>query len=563
MDQNGDGIVDSEFIDYDRGLLRFPSLQPFKISDPQHPYYQHRDLLNNEAIYLESLRSTDQIYTIVADYSYQSETYNVGLFVIPNSETVRLNGRVLTRDTDYLMVYEVGTIRFFTELDEFDEIVVEFEKTPFGAGSQQAVVGVWLDYTHKPKPKSEREQNLEDRFNRLGGMQTMQTGLDNNLTNDPFSSGFPSSGTRSGRGFGNVGLGHSTFGGGFGAGGYSSFGSFGGRSRIGPSYFGGYGTGMNYFNPVYQKGFTVSTGYILTTGQKPAQIPNVNEVPNRLQAFNINTSFGREFNMAWLLNPLPFVNIQNFPLSIDFSGESAYSHNNPNSVGVALIDSMEGVKETTTIPTIKFNWKPSSVPSVQESVQAGLPTHDYSVLPTQENRALFNVVLKDREEAEAVGNYMRNRDVPASSIQPLSLSTEERLIMEVGYDFTDVVEEWGGFSNGISKSGVDYSERGFVEMWMRVEGDDDVTLYLNLGAVNEDSDADGRLDSEDLPQTLDDTTATVLLMPLILTLKTCRMHSGTLATADRILGKTLDGVMTVHFNLSLLVQTIKFWIARI
>ena len=56
LDQNGDGIVDSEFIDYDRGLLRFPSLQPFKISDPQHPYYQHRDLLNNEAIYLESLR---------------------------------------------------------------------------------------------------------------------------------------------------------------------------------------------------------------------------------------------------------------------------------------------------------------------------------------------------------------------------------------------------------------------------------------------------------------------------------------------------------------------------
>lgn len=504
LDQNGDGIVDPEFIDYDRGLLRFPNLHPFQISDPQHPYYQYRDSLSNEAIYLESLRSTDQIYTIVADYSYQSETYNVGLFVIPNSETVRLNGRVLTRDTDYMMIYEVGTIRFFTELDEFDEIVVEFEKTPFG-GSQQAVAGVWLEYTHKPKPKSAKEQNLKDRFNRLGGMQMTQTGLDSNLSGNRFSDGFPVTGTRSGGGFGNTGFGRTGFGGsGFGSG-YSNFGSFGGRSRIGPSYLGGYGTGMNYFNPVYQKGFTVSTGYILTTGQKPALVPNVNEAPNRLQAFNINTSFGREFNMAWLLNPLPFVNVQNFPLSIDFSGESAYSHNNPNSVGVALIDSMEGVKETTIIPTLKYNWKPSSVPSVPESSQTGTPPHNYSVLPTQENRVLFNVVLKDREEAEAVGNYMRNRDVPASSIQPLSLSTEERLIMEIGYDFTDVVEEWGGFSNGISKSGEDYSERGFVEMWMRVQGDDDVILYLNLGAVNEDADADGRLDSEDLPQTLEDT----------------------------------------------------------
>ncbi len=503
LDQNGDGIVDPEFIDYNRGILRFPNLNPFAINDSQHPYYRYRDSLNNDAIYLESLRSSDQIYTIVADYSYQSETYNVGLFVIPDSETVRLNGRLLTRDTDYMMIYEVGTIRFFTELDEFDEIVVEFEKTPFGGGSQQAVAGLWLEYTHKPKPKSAKEQNLEDRFNRLGGMRTMQTGLDNNLSTDPFSGGFPQTGTRSGGKFGNTGFGNSSFGG--GGSGYSSFGSFGGRSRIGPSYSGGYGTGMNYFNPVYQKEFTISTGYILTTGQKPAQIPDVNSVPNRLQAFNINTSFGREFNIAWLVNPLPFVNLQRFPLSIDFSGESAYSHNNPNSVGVALIDSMEGVKQTTTISTIKYNWKPSSIPYVRESEQSDSPAHDYSVLPTQENRALFKVVLKDREEAEAVDNYMRNRDVPASSIQPLSLSTEERLIMEVGYEFTDVVEEWGGFSNGISKSGVDYSERGFIEMWMRVQGDDDVTLYLNLGIVSEDADSDERLDSEDLPQSLEDT----------------------------------------------------------
>ena len=40
---------------------------------------------------------------------------------------------------------------------------------------------------------------------------------------------------------------------------------------------------------------------------------------------------------------------------------------------------------------------------------------------------------------------------------------------------------------------------------MRVQGDDDVTLHLNLGVVNEDTDADQRLDSEDLPNTLTDT----------------------------------------------------------
>ncbi len=507
LDRNGDGNVDSQFVDYDRGILRFPEFRPFEISDPGHPYYKYRDAINNPAIYLESLRTTDAVYTLIADYAYQSETYNVGLWVIPNSETVRLNGRELVRDADYMMVYEVGTIRFFTELDEFDEIVVEFEKTPFGGASQQAVAGAWLEYTHKPKAKSQREQNLEDRFNRLGGFQGIQPGIggDSPGGQNLFSGAGTFGNRRSyGGGFGGYGGGMGGFGGGYGGGlgGYGggySYGGFGGRSRS--SYLGSYGGGMNYFTPVFQKGFNLSTGYILNTGQRPAEIPDVNNVPNRLQAFNINTSFGRAFNIAWLFNPLPFINVRNVPLSIDFSGEAAYSHNNPNSVGVALIDSMEGAKEATTIPTLKYNWKPCSIPG-----QGTTP--DTTILETtNENRALFNVALKDKDESEAVGNYMRNRDVPASSIQPLSLSTEERLIMEVGYDFTDLVEEWGGFSSGISNAGVDFSERGFVELWMRVQGDDNVTLFLDIGIISEDTDRDERLDSEDLPDTLLDINA--------------------------------------------------------
>ena len=506
LDQNGDGNVDAQFVDYDRGLLRFPTTNPFQITDPNHPYYAYRDALNNNAIYLEGTFTNAQIYTLIADYTYQSETYNVGLFVIPNSEKVRLNGQLLTRDTDYMMIYEVGTIRFFRQLDEFDEIVVEFEKTPFGGSSQQAVMGVWLEYAHKPKPKSEKEQSLEDRFDRLGGIQSMDPSTFGEGTTDPFGGGLQGRRGSFG-GLGRSGFGGSGFGGGglggFG-GGYSSFGSLGGRSRRGASYYGGYGGAMNYFNPVFQKGFMLSTGYILNTGQKPAEIPDVNSVPNRLQAFNINTSFGREFNVAGIFNLLPFINMRNLALSLDFSGEAAYSHNNPNSIGVALIDSMEGAKESTTVPTLKYNWKPSSPPYIAVDTPA-TEGNTYSVIPSNENRAIFKVALKDKNESEAVGNYMRNRDVPASTIQPLSLSTEERLIMELGYDFTDVVAEWGGFSNGISAAGVDYSERGFVDIWMRVQGDDNVTLHLNLGVVNEDTDADQRLDSEDLPNTLTDT----------------------------------------------------------
>ena len=226
----------------------------------------------------------------------------------------------------------------------------------------------------------------------------------------------------------------------------------------------------------------------------------MNSVPSRLQAFNVNTTFGRNINLARLVNPLPFISVAQFPLSIDFSGEAAFSHNNPNSVGVALIDSMEGAREASNIPTFKYNWRVASVPWTSSSQNTD------SIVPTVENRALFHVLPKDDDDSKAFGNYMRNREVPATVINPLARSTEERLIMEVGYDFTDVVEEWGGFSYGISASGVDFLEREFMEVWLRVreDSDDDVTLHINLGIVSEDTDRDDRLDSEDLPLALAD-----------------------------------------------------------
>ena len=486
LDENGDGIVDPEFIDFDRGLLTFPDLRPFVIDDPENPYFQFRDQLSNEAIYLENPRTTDAAYTIIADYAFQSETYNVGLFVIPGSEKVRLNGRQLQRDIDYTMVYEVGSIRFFTELDEFDEIVVEFERTPFGGSLQQTVAGLWLEYSYVPKQKVEKKEQKLDRFERLIGKS------DRPETDDLSQGDDTSFGRRSSDGFGSsfggsrYGGGRSgRFGGGFGGGGFGGYSGFGGRSRRGLRTGGG-----SYFSPTFQKGFSIATGYILNTGQKPSRIPDVNGAPSRLQAVNLNTTFGRDFNLAPLLNPLPFVAMRNFPLSINFSGETAFSHNNPNSVGLALIDSMEGAREASNTPTFKHHWRVSSAP-IAEGV-------------TLDNRALFRVLAKDRNESQAVGNYMRNREVPASVINPLATSTEERLVMEVGYDLTDIIEEWGGFSYGLSASGEDFSERQFLEIWFRVRGDSDVTLHIDLGVVSEDSDLDNRLDTEDLPPELED-----------------------------------------------------------
>ncbi|MFQ6039468.1 MAG: hypothetical protein ACE5PV_01325, partial [Candidatus Poribacteria bacterium] len=122
---------------------------------------------------------------------------------------------------------------------------------------------------------------------------------------------------------------------------------------------------------------------------------------------------------------------------------------------------------------------------------------------TLENRAIFQIIPKD--ETEASGNYMKNREVPASTINPLARPTEEQLVMEIGYDLTDIVATWGGLSHSVaSASGADYSDKEFLEMWLRVKGNKNLKLHIDIGIVSEDTDEDAMLDSEDLPLNLSD-----------------------------------------------------------
>ncbi len=479
LDTDKDGIVDPDFIDFERGLLTFPTPHPFMIEEPDSEYYEYREDLNNEAIYAENPRYADTIYTIQADYSYQSDTYNVGLFVIPRSETVWLNKRKLQRDVDYMMIYEVGTLNLFTELDEFDEIEIEYEKTPFGGSLQQTVAGIWAEYSYKPR--SERPPSRSEKIELAQQSQgTSDIGSRTRVFGD--DSGYSS--------YDGYGSGYSSYGSSYG--GASSYGGYGGGSS-GYSYKGSgrrfYGGSSTSFNPTFSKGFNIAVGYIYNTGSRTSRIPTVNEVPARLQAFDINTSFGKTFNLARILNPLPLINANQIPLTIDFSGESAYSRNNPNSVGFALIDSMEGAKETSSMPTFKYNWKTCSLPLDAEYVKP-------------ENRAIFSIIKKDEDAAD--GNYMKNKEVPASTINPMARATEEQLVMEIGYDFKDGVETWGGLSHSISGTGADYTDKDFLEIWLRQKGADAVTLHIDIGVISEDADDDKILDSEDLPRNLTD-----------------------------------------------------------
>ncbi len=70
-------------------------------------------------------------------YTVVGGMYPLGMGVIPKSERVTLGGRVLTRDVDYTIDYEYGSLTLTAEIGPNDPLVIEFERygTPGGSGS--------------------------------------------------------------------------------------------------------------------------------------------------------------------------------------------------------------------------------------------------------------------------------------------------------------------------------------------------------------------------------------------------------------------------------------------
>ena len=512
LDSDGDGLVDPELVDFEKGILTFRTQRPFVIDNPASPYYKYREQLNNEAIYAENPQYTDQKYVIQADYSYQMPSFYIGrLNIIPESEEVKVNGTRLKRNADYIMIYEVGSVEIFRELDEYDEITIDYEYMPFGGQYQQTIAGVWAEYSFIPKTKAEKKTKqseskpsmpMTDPSNPYADSmspfpQDTYSGYDSYSSSSPYSSGYSSYGSNYG--------GYDSYGGG-GYGGYGGYDSYGGYSSYDSygGFGGGYSSGRRGSYSSYgssrsrssgyrtgRQGLNLSFGYIYNAGQRTSTIPDVNSAPSRLQAVAMNASWGQEFNIAKVIGLVPFVSVKGkVPWSIYMNAETAYSRNNSNSAGYAIIDSMDGAKESTRIPTYKYSWKMGSVPVSSES-NANI-----------ENRAIFDIAKKDKEAS--YGNYMKNREVSASDINSLSQTLQQYQVMEIGYDLDDNAP-WGSLIYPLSQTGSDFSKYQFVEIWLKVEGDKNVNLNINFGTMSEDTDEDFRLDSEDLPFDLTDT----------------------------------------------------------
>jgi hypothetical protein len=179
-----DGRIDDEYIDYTEGLIFFPDQRPFDptIADFGGTQFRARswpvfasetrpDTLGWEADSMRSMESLQEAnpdiydlkkstidreigqynkYQLQATYQTSVSTLNLEAVgpVLEGSETVRLNGNILQRNTDYTIYYDQGVIEFKNPeatAPGADLVVTWSYDSPFSRGSR-SLVGASLAY---------------------------------------------------------------------------------------------------------------------------------------------------------------------------------------------------------------------------------------------------------------------------------------------------------------------------------------------------------------------------------------------------------------------------------
>lgn len=158
LDDNEDGIIDPSRIDFERGLVGFPDLQPFfkptkPPHDPGNPDYYVIDELDSLLYYDDNPQSTvldHQTYTIKVKYQSRTTSFNLGVLnMIEGSERVTVGGRPLTRGVDYDVIYDIGQIIFLNPdvLAGGGDVNIDYEYAPLFAQTQTTLLGFRGDYT--------------------------------------------------------------------------------------------------------------------------------------------------------------------------------------------------------------------------------------------------------------------------------------------------------------------------------------------------------------------------------------------------------------------------------
>ncbi|MFH1783638.1 MAG: hypothetical protein ABH868_01880 [bacterium] len=152
------------------------------------------------------------------------------------------------------------------------------------------------------------------------------------------------------------------------------------------------------------------------------------------------------------------------PFKGEISGEIARSQRDVNTYGKAMIDNMEGSKTEDMMPTNKQLWLPASNPGQSADKRQDITLDNQDV------------------DSEDINSNVLDKDA-------------KQQVLTLGYSLPDT-DSWASVVYPISKTGVDYSQKQYLELKMYGDGSN-TEFNIDLGRISEDIDSDGVMDTED------------------------------------------------------------------
>ena len=225
-------------------------------------------------------------------------------------------------------------------------------------------------------------------------------------------------------------------------------------------------------------------------------IPKVGSEPEQIMVFEgdakVRLSPSR---LKKMLNSLPGISVRSVPFEVKGYAEYARSYKNINTFGKGLIDDMESTDEIVNISLSDKDWILSSMPqSLAQSVRGKLyyyyyrdPSSAGSLNGTGYGAYAIPYSTKPGPYNVATGHI-------SEGVQ--SADSQRSLVLD--FDFTGGKTCVTTVTRKLSNQAVDFSGLQYMEIWYRGEGGSGtVNLYVDIGKINEDSDGDGLLDTED------------------------------------------------------------------
>lgn len=187
LDNDADTKVDRIYVDFTRGLIFFPSIEPF-----YQPYDEDNNLFDlltkNRQMYVEDdpsrLNSLEhQRYNILVRYNRAegsaSRSFELGAMqIIENSERIYINDQLLRKDVDYSIDYQFGQVTLMQNLEipPNSEVKVHFEEVPLFATGNTSLFGFHNEYEFDPQRKNylnstlfvQNVESVDRSFVRLG-----------------------------------------------------------------------------------------------------------------------------------------------------------------------------------------------------------------------------------------------------------------------------------------------------------------------------------------------------------------------------------------------------------